>query len=74
MQLDDILGNTIDRIQPAARSAGDLIERSAVEATGGAAKVTTKAGGSPALASALLVAAALGVVVAMRVVFRGAIS
>lgn len=74
MVLDDIIGNVTARVAPVAGSARQIVEESAVEATGKAAAVTTKAGASPALASALLVLAALGAIVAMRVVFRGAIS
>lgn len=74
MQLDDILGNTISRVTPVATSARDLVEDSAVQATGKAAQATSKASGSPALAAALIALAALGAIVAMRFVFRGAVS
>lgn len=74
MQLGDILGNTVHRVQATAKSGSELVQESAVQATGKAAAVTSKSPASPALASAILVSAALGAIIVMRVVFKGAIS
>lgn len=76
MQLDDILnptGRVVRRATDSAKSAGELIRESAVEATGTVVR-PAKVSASPAVTVAVLAAAALGAIVAMRSVFRGAIS
>lgn len=79
MNLDDVLGRTVTRVQAAsgtaATSAADLAEGSAVEATGAATRTVDRVQAkSPALATALLALAALGAIVAMRRIFAGAVS
>lgn len=74
MNLDDVLGRTVAVSTSTAKSAAQLGTDSAVEATGSATRVVDRAGKSPAYAVALLALAALGGIVAMRVVFAGAIS
>ena len=78
MLLDDILspvGSVAARAKQAAVSSSALVETSAVEATGKAAKVTENVTGrSPAVAAVFLALASLGGIVAMRRVFAGAIS
>lgn len=78
MNLDDVLGRTTERVvklsTSTAKQAADLGSESAVEATGAATRVVDRAGKSPAYAVAVLALAALGGIVAMRVVFSGAVS
>lgn len=81
MMLDDVLYGATERVSVAAastaRSAADLITDSPVQATGrtskpGSDKVSNPK--APAISAAVLAFAALGVIVAMRRVFAGAIS
>lgn len=80
MQIESLLYGAADRAASVttstARSAADLVQESAVQATGStqpadAGVVNTK---GPAMAAAVLAFAALGVIVAMRQIFAGAIS
>lgn len=77
MQLDDVLGRSVERVTRAtgstATAAADLVAESAVTATGRTPDRQT-VGRTPALAAALLALAALGAIVLMRRVFSGAIS
>lgn len=78
MNLDDVLGRTTDRVvnltTSTAKRATDLGGESAVAATGSATRVVERSSKSPAVAVAMLALAALGGIVAMRIVFAGAIS
>ncbi len=76
--IDDVLNRGTSYVTAqtgsTATKVGDLVERSAVEATGSATRVTDRAGRTPAIAVAVLLLAALGGIVVMRRVFAGAIS
>lgn len=74
MMLDDVLGRVGTVTTSTAQTATELVEDSAVTATGKAAQVTSSTAKSPALAAAFLALAALGGIVAMRRVFAGAVS
>lgn len=78
MLLDDVLGRGTARVSAVttstARSTGELVEQSAVQATGSATRIVERSAKRPAMAAALLALASLGGLVAMRRVFAGAIS
>ena len=74
MNLDDVLGRASTLTSSTAKRTAELGSDVAVEATGSATRVVERTGRSPALAVAVLVLAALGGIVAMRIVFDGAIS
>lgn len=76
--LSDILGETRSRVVPVVRDtavrAESLVDSSPIVATGKSAKASPGSSGNAAPHAAMIALTALGAIVAMRFVFRGAIS
>lgn len=78
MQLDQVLGRTGNGLRSVAgttvQTADQLVRDSGVQATGRAGKPKATNPATAAPAAAVLALAALGSIVVMRVVFKGAVS